>query len=299
MNLQQMEHLIAVAEAGSFSRAAQQRHLTQSALSRSILSLEAELGGRLFDRVGRRNELTPLGHVALLRARRIALEASELRRSANQMQQGGLGAIRVGLGSGPGALLMTPLLQHIARHHPGVKVEIARGSTELQLTALRQRQLDALVIDVRRIAPAPDLRIESLAELRTGFICRSGHPLATGKAVPFASLCRFPVASTPLSDEVARILVDHYGEAGDPGQLTSLQCEDIAALVETVADTDAVYLGIVAAARERLEQGTLVELTVQPPLRAGARFAYVTLTGRTEAPAMAILRHFVAQRLRD
>lgn len=299
MNLQQMEHLIAVAEAGSFSRAAQQRHLTQSALSRSILSLEAELGGRLFDRVGRRNELTPLGHVALLRARRIALEASELRRSANQMQQGGLGAIRVGLGSGPGALLMTPLLQHIARHHPGVKVEIARGSTELQLTALRQRQLDALVIDVRRIAPAPDLRIESLAELRTGFICRSGHPLATGKAVPFASLCRFPVASTPLSDEVARILVDHYGGAGDPGQLTSLQCEDIAALVETVADTDAVYLGIVATARERLEQGTLVELTVQPPLRAGARFAYVTLIGRTEAPAMAILRHFVAQRLRD
>lgn len=299
VNLQQMEHLIAVAEAGSFSRAAEKRHLTQSALSRSILALEAELGGRLFDRVGRRNELTPLGHVALLRARRIALEASELRRSADQMQQGGLGAIRVGLGSGPGALLMTPLLRHIGQHHPGVRVDIARGSTELQLTALRQRQLDALVIDVRRIAPAPDLRIEALSELRAGFICRAGHPLADGAPVPFDSLRRFPVASTPLSDEVARILVEHYGEAGDPRQLVSLQCEDIAALIDSIVDTDAVYLGILAAARERLVQGTLVELAVVPPLRVGARFAYVTLTGRTEAPAMAILRHFVAERLRD
>jgi DNA-binding transcriptional LysR family regulator len=139
------------------------------------------------------------------RARRMVLDAADLRRSADLLQQGNLGAIRVGLGSGPGALLMTPLLQHMARHHPGVKVAVSRGSTELQLLQLRARQLDALVIDVRRIAPAADLRIEPLGELRAGFICRAGHPLAGATPVPFEVLLGYPIASTPLSDEVARL----------------------------------------------------------------------------------------------
>jgi DNA-binding transcriptional LysR family regulator len=274
-------------------------HLTQSALSRSIQSLEDELGGRLLDRIGKRNELTPLGLTVVARARRIVLEAADLRRSADLLQQGDLGSIRVGLGSGPGALLMTPLLQHMARHHPGVKVAISRGSTELQVQQLRARQLDALVIDVRRIAPAPDLCIEALGELRAGFLCRAGHPLAGAAPVSFEALLAYPIASTPLSDEVARLLVDHYGPRADPVQMTTLQCEDVTSLIDTIAVTDAIFLGIVAAARVGIAAGTLVEISVVPPLRAGARFACITLAGRTEAPAMGILRAFVDERLRD
>ncbi len=299
MNLKQLEHFLALADSGSFSRAATQMHLTQSALSRSIQSLEDELGGRLLDRIGKRNELTPLGLTVVARARRIVLEAADLRRSADLLQQGHLGAIRVGLGSGPGALLMTPLLQHMARHHPGVKVAISRGSTELQLLQLRARQLDALVIDVRRIAPAPDLCIETLGELRAGFLCRAGHPLAGTTPVPFEALLGYPVACTPLSDEVARLLVDQYGSRADPAQMTTLQCEDVTSLLDTVAVTDAIFLGIAAAARAGIAAGTLAEIRVEPPLRAGARFACITLAGRTEAPAMSILRAFVDERLRD
>ena len=299
MNLKQLEHLLALVDSGSFSRAAEQMHLTQSALSRSIQSLEDALGGTLIDRIGKRNELTPLGHTVVLRARRMVLDAADLRRSADLLQQGNLGAIRVGLGSGPGALLMTPLLQHMARNHPGVKVAISRGSTELQVQQLRARQLDALVIDVRRIAPAPDLRIEALGELRAGFICRTGHALAGAAAVPFEALLAFPIASTPLSDEVARLMVDHYGPRADPAQMTTLQCEDVTSLLDTVAVTDAIFLGVLAAACPGIAAGTLTEIRVEPPLRAGARFACITLAGRTEAPAMGILRVFVDERLRD
>ncbi|WP_413904752.1 LysR family transcriptional regulator [Candidatus Skiveiella danica] len=66
-------------------------HLTQSALSRSIQSLEDELGGRLIDRIGKRNELTPLGLTVVARARRMVLDAADLRRSADLLQQGNLG----------------------------------------------------------------------------------------------------------------------------------------------------------------------------------------------------------------
>jgi DNA-binding transcriptional LysR family regulator len=300
MNLRHLEHLLAVADTGSFSRAAEQQHLTQSALSRSIQTLEGDLGARLIDRTGKRNELTPLGQAVAVRARRMVFEAAELRRSAALLKQGDLGTIRIGLGSGPGAMLMTPFLIHMARHHPGVHVSMSPGATELHLLQLRQRTLDALVIDVRRIAPAPDLAIENLTELRTGFVCRSGHPLLkTGKPMFFDDILRYPLASTPLSAEVAHILVKLFGLRADPQQAVSLRCDDITSLIEAVKASDAIYLGILAAARTGIEAGQLAELATEPSLDIGARFAFVTLVGRTEAPSMGLFRQFVAERLRD
>lgn len=299
MNLRQLAHLTALAEQGSFSRAAECLHLTQSALSRSLQTLEDELGARLIDRAGKRSTLTPLGEAVLARARRITLEAAEIQRSAELLRQGEAGNIRVGLGSGPGALLMTPLLTHVAAHYPQVRVAIARGSTELQVAQLRQRELDVLVVDARRISYASDLVIEPLTELRGGFVSRAGHPLAQLASVSFAQLMAYPVATTPLSDEVARMLVAHYGPGADPARMAALVCEDVGSLLDAVAETDAVFLGVIAAARSGIEAGRLAELRMAPPLAGGARFAYVRLAGRTEAPVMQVLRRFVVERLRD
>ena len=299
MNLRQLAHLTALAEQGSFSRAAECLHLTQSALSRSLQTLEDELGARLIDRAGKRSTLTPLGEAVLARARRITLEAAEIQRSAELLRQGEAGNIRVGLGSGPGALLMTQLLTHVAAHYPQVRVAIARGSTELQVAQLRQRELDALVVDARRISYASDLVIEPLTELRGGFVSRAGHPLAQLASVSFAQLMAYPVATTPLSDEVARMLVAHYGPGADPARMAALVCEDVGSLLDAAAETDAVFLGVIAAARSGIEAGRLAELRMAPPLAGGARFAYVRLAGRTEAPVMQVLRRFVVERLRD
>ena len=199
MNIKHLEHLLALADTGSFSRAAEKLFITQSALSRSIQSLEDELGGKLLDRIGKRNELTPLGLDVVSRARHIVRDAAELRHSAKLLQEGGRGAISVGLGSGPAALLMLPLMCAAAAQ-PGMRVAVIQGPVELQILQLRSRQLDAMVVDMRRVIPAADLHIESLVELRAGFVARKGHPLASKKAVSFADVVRFPIASTPLSD---------------------------------------------------------------------------------------------------
>jgi len=293
MNIRQLEHLMALADTGSFSRAAERLHITQSAFSRSIQGLEDELGGPLVDRIGRRNELTPLGQTVLRRARAVVREAEELKRSAQLMRAADGGEIRVGLGSGPGALLMTQTLRHMAEHHPRVRVRIARGSTELQLLQLRARELDAMVVDVRRVAPAADLHIAPVAELRAGFIVAAGHPLARARRVRFEELLAWPMASVPLSDEVSRLLIEQYGPQADPASLVSLECEDLTSLLQVVEQTEAIYLGIVAPALDGLRSGRLCELPMSPPLRARARFACVTLQGRTEAPAMGLFRGFL------
>ena len=249
MTLVQLRHLLALAESGSFSKSAQAMCITQPAFSRSIRALEDELGMPLFDRIGRRSELTPFGRDVVVRARQLVSEAGELRDSGRQMREGQGGAIRIGMGSGPGAMLMTPLLMHMAIHHPKVRVVVARGGTELLAQALRARTLDALVLDARSLAPGADLEVSMLREMRGVFMCRRGHPLARRRSgVDFEAVQRYPIASTPLSDEVARSLIETYGPEAHPAQCVTLQCEEVASLVEVARQTDTVLLAIRAAA---------------------------------------------------
>ncbi|KQP06321.1 LysR family transcriptional regulator [Pseudorhodoferax sp. Leaf265] len=301
MNLKQLEHLLAVADARSFSRAALRLHITQPALSRSIRLLEEVLGAKLIDRMGRRNELTPLGETVAARARQLLFGAEELRRSVDMAKKGNGGPIRIGLGSGPAAVLMTPFMVHMARLHPQVPVNIMRGALDLQLGHLRARAADALVIDRRAVPPADDLVVEMVAELRAGFICRSGHPLLArgADAYSFDDILPYPIASTTLTDEIGNQLMRQYGPRANPNTAVGLRCEEMDSLIATVRQTDVVFFGIVAAARQGLVSGELVELPVRPVFGAKGLFALITLAGRTESPSLQLFRQFVTEHMHD
>lgn len=294
MTLVQLRHLISLAQTGSFSQSAAALFLTQPALSRSIRALETELGQPLFDRIGRRSELTPFGREAVTRARELVLAADDLRDSGRLAAKDQAGVLRIGMGSGPGAMLMTPLLLKMAKERPRLRVEIARAGTDLLVQALRDRALDALVVDARSMRPAPDLNAQFLHDMRGAFLVRRGHPLARRRGkTSFEEVQRYPIASTPLSDEVARILVERYGPEAHPSQLVSLRCEEIASLVEVTRHSDAVLLAIRAAAPE------LVELKMQPAVAAPARFGLVTLRRRTAPPGLEIVRGLMAELMKD
>lgn len=294
MTLVQLRHLISLAQSGSFTRSAETLFLTQPALSRSIRALEEELGQPLFDRVGRRSMLTPFGTEALQRARHLVFDADELAGSGRAMREGRSGTVRIGLGSGPGAMLMTPLLKTMAKSHPTIHVEVARGHTDVLARALRERELDALVVDARSLSPAPDLRVANLVEMRGAFMVRANHPLTRWKGtLRFDALRQFPIASTPLSDEVARTMVERYGPAAHPSECVTLRCEEIPSLVDVVRHSDAVLIAIRAAAPD------LVELALKPGMSATARFGIVTLARRAEPPALPIIRKLVTDLMRD
>lgn len=294
MTLVQLRHLISLAQTGSFSKSAAALFLTQPALSRSIRALEVELGQPLFDRIGRHSELTPFGRDAVERARELMLAADDLRDSSRLAGDGQQGELRIGMGSGPGAMLMTPLLLKMAQERPRLRVRVARAGTDLLVQALRERSLDALVVDARSLRPAADLDAQELRTMRGAFMVRPGHPLTTGgAATSFDKVLRYPIASTPLSDEVARVLVERYGWLAHPDDCVTLQCEEVASLVDVARRSDTVLLAIRAAAPD------LVELKLQPELAATARFALVTLKRRTLPPGLAVVRDLMGQLLID
>ena len=291
MTLVQLRQFLALARAGSFVKAAAQLHLTQPALSRSIRALEDELGQLLFDRVGRRIELTPFGQQARERAQALLDDAQSLRQSGNLAPGEREGRLRLGLGSGPGALLTPALLRRFVADFPRVKVEIFRANTEFLTRMLREREVDALVVDHRSLSPAPDLEVTDIHETPGAFLCRPGHPLARKRSVSFAQLTAYPIASTPLSDGVARELVQRYGESAHPQQLVRVTSDEIGHLVGLARETDTILLAVQSAAPG------LAVVRVSPALDARARFCVVTLARRSPTPLLGVVREIVDKEL--
>lgn len=170
MTLVQLRHFLSIAETGSFTRSARACFLTQSALSRSLRALEDELGQPLFDRIGRRSEPTPFGRSLLERARQLVHDADALAAAGLRATGAAPERLRVGMGSGPGALLTPALLQRAARPGAGLRIDIQHGDVPRLVEALRRRELDALVVEVRSFPPLPGLRIEPVVALRGAFM---------------------------------------------------------------------------------------------------------------------------------
>lgn len=289
MTLVQLKHFLELARSGSFSVSARKLHLTQPALSRSIKSLEEEFGQALFERMGKKNNLTAFGQHVLSQAQEVVDGANNLKQSGQQLLSGQTGKVRIGLGSGPGALLTLPLLKLMANAYPKATLDIVRGPATNLLQALRDRQLDALVLDIRSLQPTSDLLVEALCEMPGAFMCRPGHPLSQRQSVTWNCITDYPIASTPLSDEIARILVERFGPDAHPDAMVNLRCEEVASLIEVARSTNAVVLAV------RDLGPDLIALPMTPPLNASARFGWVSLRARTPSPLCGYL-HLAVQK---
>lgn len=289
MTLVQLRHFIVLADIGSFVQASRALFITQPALSRSIQALEDELGDALFDRLGRRIQLTPFGREVLMRARRLISDADALKQTGKGLHAGLIGKLHIGFSSAPGALFSTPLMQHMAEHHPRLEVMISRGSTAVLLHELRQQRLDAAVLDVRAMVPSAEFKVELMFELGASFLARRDHPLArAGRSVTLQDILAYPIASTPLSDEVARLLVARYGLAANPDDMVTLWCDETLSIVELARRANVIVLTVNAVAAD------LVRLDVTPALDATARFGLVTLSQHQQAPALRIVAEQLA-----
>lgn len=298
MNIQQLRHFIALAEKGNFTRAAQHVNLTQPALSRSIAQLEAELGMKLVDRIGKRCEVTAFGNVVLDHARRVLFETEELYRVVKQQHEGSAGRIRIGLGSTPSALLTAPLLSRFSTTNPSLHILLMRGSIPLQVQALRDRTLDMLVVEIKGVPATADLSIELLPELRTGFLSNPTHPLVKRQKVDFSTLRSWPLATTMLAPEQIRNMVATYGPEAHPDESVTFHSDAIDGLLQTVLNSETVYYGVLAPAHDLIETGQLVEVDVRPTSNR-SQFAIVRLSGRSQPPMFPILKQIISEKMEE
>lgn len=285
MNIRKLRHALGLAQHLTFSRASVDVNLSQPALSRSIQSIEAELGVTLFERNPNGVSLTPFGKVFMERARKIVVEANELQRDLALMQLGEYGELSVGLGATPAILLTQPLVDHFLQQAPQVRLSIKRGRRDALLQRLLDEHVDIFFGDIAQLEDRDDLHLSPLPRWPSGFFCAPDHPLAQRPVVSRDELLSHRMGSIELSQWALADLAEYFEHA--VAAAISFWSDDYRDVEAAAAGGKMVVFGNWAVFRSALQRGTLVEVPLDTPLQRTARPGSVTLAARTLSPAAA------------
>jgi len=174
VELRQLRYFQAVAEEGSFSRAAERLHVSQPPLSVQVKALEDELGLRLLDRSNRGVTLTPAGEVFYEETRAALSRLEHARIAARHAGQGEIGTVSVGFVSLAGYGALPAALKRFRERFPRVDVELHELTTDAQIRELRAGRLD-LGIALGPVDEA-DLVFETVSREGLLLAAPRGHP---------------------------------------------------------------------------------------------------------------------------
>ncbi|NKE62918.1 LysR family transcriptional regulator [Lentzea sp. PSKA42] len=220
MEFQQMRYVVAVAETGSFTKAAKRCLVVQSALSHQIARLERELGARLFDRTSRSVRLTPAG-AAFLPSARQCLDFAERAAAEVAAAMGEVrGRLVVGVIPTVAAVDLPAALKVFRERYPHVRVALRMSPSHELVEQVRQGGLDLAFLGL-----SPSTRPEGV---RGHELARDDHVAVVAPSHPLAGR-----AGTDLKALAEELFVDF--PAGSPGRMQSDEAFAAAGLDREVA----------------------------------------------------------------
>ncbi len=292
MDLRSLRHATSLAEEGNYARAAARLNITQPALSRSIQSLEAEIGLKLFDRS--RSGVTPTaaGELLIGEATRLLHDQRSLERQLVDMRTGELGDVAVGFGPLAASIIMPPLLIDLATNHPRLTVKTEVQAAGLLLEHLESRRLDFFIAVDGLVRPSPMLTIDPLGSLPVALMVKRGHPLAKLSEVTLADMRRFPIIGGNASEELK--------VAGPwPEVVPTIYCDDYHILFQVACASEAIWMTSPLLARSMPGAGdALVELAIERSVYPSAYgLCTIRLAQRSPSPAVKIVMEATSRAL--
>jgi LysR family hydrogen peroxide-inducible transcriptional activator len=176
MELHQLRYFVAVADEGSFSRAAAKVRVAQPSLSQQIRKLEAEIGQPLFDRLPRSVVLTEAGRCLLEYARQILASIGDARRCVDELKGKIAGDVAVGAIPTIAPYVLPELVVTFQNHYPDVTLHIVEDVTAGITRRIEAGELDVALASTCQQSPA--LRVELLGNEPLLALVPEGHPLA-------------------------------------------------------------------------------------------------------------------------
>jgi DNA-binding transcriptional LysR family regulator len=188
MELRQLRYLLALAEEGSFTRAAQTANVAQPALSRQIQKLENELGLPLVDRTTHRLAITPAGQEVVAAGRRVLGELDALRHSLQQTRALLRGTVTIGVTQTPGPMDVPRLLAAFSRRHSGVELIVREGLSVQLASQLREDRIELALISAIGTRERRQLELKRCRAERLVVLLPAGHRLAMRRHLSIAEL---------------------------------------------------------------------------------------------------------------
>ncbi len=289
MRTSQLRHFEAVARHRNFVHAAEELHLSQPALTRSIQALERQLGQPLFDRTARKVELSPVGIFILERVRALISSHGQLERDIQSLHGLETGELHVGFGPITAETVLGASVGRFVHRYPGVQVRVILLEADEMANAITTGRIDALVGEPMLRKPEPALDRIELKRRKGFFYCRTGHPLLNHQRLRLNDLTEYALVGFTFASRSARGmpvgakfgLVDRL-----TGKLVPhVECHSIAACKRIVAASDAISVGTLPMIEAELRAGVLSLIPLATPgLETG--YSIITPSGRALSPAV-------------
>ena len=291
MDARQLEYFLAVADNGSFSRAAASLHLAQPSLSQAIRNLEHELGVLLFHRIGRRIELTEAGQTLIEPARQVIRDLENTRAAMESVKGLRTGRLEVASMPSPAVQPLSTMIGAYLRRYPAMRVDVRAVQTAAEVAG--QVHTGAVEIGLAGTATeihAAGIQVHSVVRQRFVVLAPPGGRLRPGSAVTLQDLAGLTAIVAPRGTR-ARQLVDELRERGVPVRI-GVEAAHRGAVLPLVVQGTGVAIMTEAWADLASGAGALV-LDLEPP-----QYLHISLLSRC-APLTSGARAFLECALRQ
>lgn len=193
MSFRRMEYFLAVAKHLNFTKAARECYVAQAAISQQVKQFEEELGFKLFDRGGASVKLTPAGAYFARQCRSILAQYNGAVKQARAIADGEKRVLRVGFHGLSAQKIFAGHLRRFREAYPETSVTIREGSQASLMEALRQDEVDVIVVPDSGLVLDEGLDVLELASTRSKFMIGAGSPLAGRPVISAAELTGLPI----------------------------------------------------------------------------------------------------------
>jgi LysR family cyn operon transcriptional activator len=262
-NLEWYKVFYITAQAGSFSRAAEQLFITQPAVTHTIKQLEAKHKGQLFFRTSRGVQLTNEGQILFQYIEQaynlISMGEKKLAEMHNLME----GEVRIGAGDTLCKHYLLPQLEVFHRLYPGIKLQITNRTTTETIQLLKAGKIDFGIVNL----PINDeqLIIRDSIEIQDCFIAGAPYKHLAASKITLQQLSEHPILLLEKGSNT-RSFIDQYAKQQDVVIQPDIELGSIDLLVEFARTGLGVACVIRNFVMSELEQSALYEIQLEPPI---------------------------------
>jgi len=158
MNSRQLQYAVLLSQARSFSQVAEELDISQPALSKQIISLETELGVKLFDRSTTPISLTPAGEFFVRKAQELLFEEDVLIKTMDRYRTGENGKLTIGISPFRSLYLMPPVIKALKERYPGLQISLCEYARSILHKGISEGLYDFAITNL----PVDDAKLDIL-----------------------------------------------------------------------------------------------------------------------------------------
>ncbi|NJK30336.1 MAG: LysR family transcriptional regulator [Acaryochloris sp. RU_4_1] len=264
--LDQLRILKAIAAEGSFKRAADSLYVSQPAVSLQVQNLERQLAVPLFDRGGRRAQLTEAGHLLLDYGDRILALCQETCRAIEDLQNLQGGTLVIGASQTTGTYLMPRLIGLFRQAYPDVAVQLHVHSTRRTCWSVVNGQVDLAIIGGEiPLELQAALDVTAYAEDELALILPKSHPFAELKVIQREDLYKLSFITLDAQSTIRKVIDQILGRGNIDPRLLKIEMElnSIEAIKNAVQSGLGVAFVSTSAIEKELELGSLKQVKIE------------------------------------